>query len=160
MIDLADHRMASRQGLRRGRQLGKADSDDEVLGVHEWLRDRAERIERGEKIITYRELRRILARFGFEIENAGQNSAEVVRYVKVKRGILRRREELARQKIATIGYRDEGTTVAKGEVKRIRQDCKLTEEDGCDSQSFYSTGERIGSFVLRYRRVLRRLGRR
>jgi hypothetical protein len=45
-----------------------------------WLRSRADRVLRGEKIITYRDLKRILESFDYSLENPKNNSIDVVRY--------------------------------------------------------------------------------
>jgi hypothetical protein len=42
-------------------------------------------------------------------------------------------------------------------IKALRRLCKLTEEDGYDTGSFYEGADSIDVFVNRYRTVLRRL---
>lgn len=153
MLALADHKLVKRQD-------GKRDmSDQEVEALSKWLRNRSARLSTGERPITYRQLRRILTGYRIEIENAGQNHAELARYEDVPAGLFRREVKRRRNRIATIGYRDEGTQLSKAEVKKIREICHLTEADGVDSNMFYSSGEIVDSFVNRYRKVLRRLAK-
>jgi death-on-curing protein len=146
MLAIADHRL----GIR---------ADDEVQAIYRWLRQSASRIERGERVLTYRQLRQALGQFNIEVEVVGGNRAELVRYEERPAGILRRHTERVRVKIAGIGYRDEGTDIPKSEIKKIREVCALDEQQGVDSRAFYSTGVVVDAFVCRYRRVLHRLAR-
>jgi death on curing protein len=158
MIKIADHRFGLREDRRRDRNVGTRRSpDDEVQAIYKWLRERAQRIERGERVITYRQLRQALNQFNIEVEVMDANRAELVRYEERKTGLLRRRTERVQVKIAIIGYRDEGTDIPKSEIKRIREVCGLTEDKGVDSRAFYSTGVVVDDFICRYRRVLHRL---
>jgi death-on-curing protein len=153
---IADHRFGAFAD-RRG-HFPRLAADEQVALLSQWLKKRVARVTKGERPITYRQLRRILSAFNIALENTGQNSAELVRYVEARRGILGRRT-LVRQRIATIGYRDDGTALTKAQLKDIRRLCRLREEDGVDSSMFYTTGEVIDAFVNRYRTVLRRLAR-
>ena len=156
MIALADHRF----GLRDGRKTdGRRSADEEVDAIYKWLRPNADKIERGERVITYRQLRKALGQFNITIDVASGNQADLFRHEPRVVGVFRRRQETVRVKIGTIGYRDEGTDIPKSEVKRIRELCGLTEDKGVDSRSFYSTGVVVDAFVCRYRRVLQRLAR-
>jgi death on curing protein len=153
MLSIADHKLIKKPNERHDI------SDDEVEAIARWLRKRTAKVSKGERPITYRQLRRILSGYGIEMENAGQNQAELVRYKNERVGIFKKRTERRRHKVATIGYRDEGTQLSKGEVKNIRELCGLTEADGVDSNMFYASGEIIDSFVNNYRKLLRRLAR-
>lgn len=156
MVAIADHRMGLREDSRLGD--GQRSADGEVSAIYKWLRERARRIERGERVITYRQLRHALGQFDIEVEISGSNRATLYRDVEQPGGVFRR-AKLVRTKIGDIGYRDEGTDIAKSEMKHIRRLCGLTEEDGVDSHAFYSKGVVVDDFVCRYRRVLRRLAK-
>ncbi len=157
MLAIADHRLGIRDGQKTDGV--RRSSDDEVSAIYRWLRPYAGKIERGERVISYRQLRKALAQFNITIEVTSGNQAELVRYEQRTVGLFRSRQERVRVKIGTIGYRDEGTDIPKSEVKRIRELCGLTEDKGVDSRSFYSTGVVVDNFVCRYRRVLHRLAR-
>jgi len=158
MLAIADHRLGIREDDRTTDGVRRS-SDEEVQAIYRWLRPYAEKIERGERVITYRQLRKALGQFSITIEVTSGNQAELVRYEQRTVGIFRKRQEKIRVKFGNIGYRDEGTDIAKSEIKRIRELCGLTEGKGVDSRSFYSTGVVVDAFVCRYRRVLHRLAR-
>jgi death-on-curing family protein len=158
MIAIADHQLAfEKDRRRRAVGAGRPSPDEEVESIYRWLRERAPRIERGEKVITYRQLRQALAGHGIEVEVVDGNRADLVRYEDRTTGFLRRRTERVRVRLGTVGYRNEGTALSKSEMKAIRQVCGLTEERGVDSRAFYSTGVVVDTFVCKYRRVLQRL---
>lgn len=158
MIAIADHTLGLRDDHRhRTTKRARRSADDEVQAIYRWLRQGAKHIERGERVLSYRQLRRALAQFSIELEVTGSNRATLVRYEERTSGLLRRRTERVRVKIADTGYRDEGTDIPKSEMKRIREACGLTEANGVDSHAFYSTGVVLDAFICRYRRVLLRL---
>ena len=133
--------------------------DQEVKAIAKWLEDKAEKLKRGERIVTNREIRRILRSFSFETENPVGNTIEIVKYEKRRRGLLRR-EEVVRQHITTIPYPGDSKDVAVQRIKEIRKICRLCEEDGVDSTAFYDRTVVIDVFINRYRTILRRLANR
>lgn len=135
-------------------------ADAEVAAVAAWIRKRAEKKSRGERQITYRDLRRLLGQFGFELESDSHrgNSISIFRLIEEKR--LLRRPKLVRKRIGAVGYRDEGTLVSIKDIKKVRELCELDEEHGIDSSAFYDQAAIIDSFINKYRRTLRRLARR
>lgn len=161
MIAIADHKLASEKDRRRrGEEAGRPSPDEEVQSIFRWLRERAERIERGERVITYRQLRQALAQFNIEVAVVDANRAELARFEERMSGLpFLRKAQRVRVKLATVGYRDEGTDIPKSELKRIRELCGLTEQKGVDSRAFYSTGVVVDAFICRYRRVLQRLAK-
>jgi hypothetical protein len=160
MIRVASHT----QGIRRRRKFGSKPpvhrkQDDEVAALERWLRAKAARLSRGERLITYKELRRILETFDYYLENPMGNSIDIVRHETVTKGIFRRKTIVVSKRIGNIGWPGENREMAKKEVRRIREICHLREEDGVDSDSFYDYVLVIDSFVNKYRKVLRALAK-
>jgi death-on-curing protein len=156
MLDLAKGILSLSSHERRRESPPKAAADDEVEALARWLSARAGKLSRGERRVTYRQLRRILKHHEYDFGEIQGNSIAVLRrretvvfFIKKKRWT----------RIGTIGYHDEGTFVAMKELKRLRTMCRLREEDGVDSESFYDMEESVDAFVNQYRTVLRRLGR-
>jgi death on curing protein len=159
MLGIADHTLGIRvDPRRRDRPLPQRTADDEVAAIKTWLKKRAEQVRRGERPITYRQLRQILGKFGLTLENPNSNTIEVFKNEHRRSGLLRR-DRTVKTRIATIGYRDEGTEVSFRDLKNIRDLCSLTEDHGVDSQAFYGDADVIDAFVIRYRAVLRRLAK-
>lgn len=162
VIGVANHRFGMRVNPRKSRGAPdlRLSSDDQVKLVSEWLGKRAQRVVRGERQLTYRELRRLLENFGFYLENPDRNHIEIVRYEEERVGLIRKRIERVRKRIGSIGYPGDHQVVGTKEIKRIRQLCKLTEPNGIDSAAFYDRAAVIDEFVNKYRTLLRRLARR
>ena len=161
MLALAAHRINVRQDKRkRDAPTPWPNTDDEVAGLAIWLKKRVKRLQRGEKQINFRELRRCLEKFEYTLTNAQHNSLDVCRIDTVRTGFLRRQKATRLKRIGAIGYRDEGTFVSMKDLKRVRRLCRLCEEDGVDSEAFYGEAEAIDGFVNKYRTVLRRLARK
>jgi death-on-curing protein len=158
MLSIAGHNLASKYG-KKSKAITTVSSDSEVEALGRWLRDRADRVRRGEKIISYRELKQILKGFNYYLENPKNNSIDVVRHETVKKGFLSTRIVQVSKRIGSIAWPGETREVALKEIKRIRDLCRLREEDGVDSDSFYSYSVVVDSFVNRYRTVLRRLAK-
>jgi death-on-curing family protein len=161
IIALADHRIVSL--VKGGKAPAKTDADEDVAALTAWLEKRAKKPQRGEKQITYRELRRILNRFDFDLAvpaSGKGNHRDLIKRETRTTGLLRKRTEAIEKRIGSIGYRDEGTFVALGDLKRVRMICGLRVEDGVDSGRFYDDDAVIDSFISRYRTILRKLARK
>lgn len=159
MLKVASHTLLGSIDKRAKNPKVQASADEEVQKIARWLRERTDRVRRGERQITYREMRRILERFGYKLERPNNNMIEVVRYTEEEKGILRRRVERVRKHVGTIGWPGESREMAISDIKKVRQMCRLCEEDGVDSDAFYNETAVIDSFVNRYRSLLRRLAK-
>jgi death-on-curing family protein len=140
--------------------LKNKESDPEVKFISKWLRDNTRRIDKRTYEITYRELKQILSKFNFEIENIGQNKADIIQKVKVKKGFLFKKESEETVKIGTIGFHSWGSKVPHGTVKQARRLTKLTHDDGYDSAAFFKGVDPMQQLIAGYREPLIRLADR
>lgn len=74
-VEIAEMEIVKRS---RFRELEKDEADPEVKYISVWLRRNTRGIDDREYTITYRELRRILQRYGFVLENPNNNSIDLV----------------------------------------------------------------------------------
>jgi death-on-curing protein len=144
---------------RRRTEATRYHADHQVAELTKWLSARVERVTRGERPITYRQLRQLLPHHGYVMGEITSNAVEIRRVETVRRGLIRREEISVERSVGRIGYRNEGEEVSLKTLKELRRLCKLTEEDGVDSRAFYEGADVIDAFVNRYRTVLRRLAR-
>lgn len=159
MLGIANHSVGMRTDPRRRDKIpARRTADQEVAAIRDWLRERAEKLRRGEQLLTFRQLRQCLGRFGISLENPHSNSIDVVR-TETKTRLFRREKQVVKKRLGSIGYRDEGTEVSLRDLKVLREMCKLREQDGVDSDAFYDSADVIDAFVNRYRTVLRRLAK-
>jgi death-on-curing protein len=158
MLDIANHSLGFRPDPRRpDKTAPRRPADDEVNEIRSWISERVHKVRRGERPVTFRQLRQILGRFGLTLDDPNNNGIGVFK-TEVKRGLFRR-QTTERRQIATIGYRDEGTEVSLKDLKHLRDICGLSEADGVDTDAFYKGTDVVDSFVNRYRTVLRRLAK-
>ncbi len=145
---------------RRVRRPRRVSSDDEVAVISKWLKTKVGSLRRGERNITYRELKRVLEEFGFQLENPTRNMIEVIKYEEeVTRGLLGKRRVTVRRKFGNVPRPGDNSDIGINEIKRVREMCHLREEDGVDSDCFYTQTAMIDAFVNRYRTLLRKLAR-
>jgi len=133
-------------------------ADREVLSMAHWICRNSRQIQRGERIIKWKDLRKVLAKFDCEIGSPlPGNKIRVERAVLVKGRLGFRRKELI---VIKAGYRTDGTDVDANQLNRIRRELRLSEADGIDSEQFYGSDPReLDSFINEYRTLLRRLAR-
>ena len=160
MIAVADHsilRNVIKVGRNTERVPRRGTPDEEVKAVADWLRSRIGSITRGEKPITYRELRQILGNFDFSLDARSNGKIDIFR-IETRRTLLLRKTR--KKTLMALRWPGEGRTVPINEIKHIRQTLKLCEEDGVTSDSFYAKGVRVDRFINDYRVVLRKLASR
>jgi death-on-curing family protein len=161
MLSVATHSLGQRRLDRRQRRKvrtpPRSTSDQEVRAISRWLEPRVVEVKRGEREITYKQLDRILQRFGYHLAVPQKNSIGIYKMVR-KRGLLRG-ESLEPKRIGKVGFPGEGRVVGVPTVKQVRRMCRLTEEDGIDTVAFYEGADAINVFVNKYRTVLRRLAK-
>lgn len=152
VLFVAQHRLVSR---------GLPDfSDREVQAIAEWIWSNSRLIEKGDRVLTFRELRRNLGRLGCVLGTPlPGNRIRLERTITTPpRGILRRTQTVVLRH--TTGYRNEGSEVGRQQLADIRRELHLSEADGYDAAYFYGTDRREPDwFISEYRSLLRRLGR-
>ena len=153
VLQLAQHALAAgpRQEL----------ADREVLEVAKWLRARVRRIEKGDRLIKWRHLRRLLVNRGCvcdEVTGSG-NRIEISReIIRAKHGFLGRdKRHVLRSTLANVS---DGREIDKGALKRIRRELEVDEEHGIDAAAFYDDAPTSPSeFIKSYQQTLRRLAK-
>lgn len=160
-LRLADRTLSVRLDPRRPDKRPRAgDADDEVGALAEWLRRHVKEVVRGERRITYRELKRVLGRHGYQVMTPADNHVDVVRLRSERVGpFFNRRTRTVTERVARIGWPDGGRIVSMRDLKLVRRMCRLTEEDGVDSSAFYDDEAVVDGFINHYRTILRRLAK-
>lgn len=153
MIKVAGHGFAERTSRTR------ADvSDLEIEQMTKWIRKRTRRVENGERLITFRELKTILQAHDYRLEDLNNNSVDVVKYEEEKIW-LGLRTQTKRVRVMRMSYPGDGKTVGRGLLRDLRKRCGLSEVEGVDSKMFYAKSRPADYFVATYRRTLRRLAK-
>jgi death-on-curing protein len=153
MLAVANHGIAEWVAERLNLDIefgpNEGDADVEVRMMATWLDRYAAPVTRGERRVSYRVLRLLLKPFNFELANPAKSFIRVIHTDPVSGKV---------SNIDSIYYPGENRDVEVAVMKRVRKRCKLTEEDGVDSDVFYyQNGSPVDEFINRYRLVLRRL---
>lgn len=157
--------VASKQLSRfpRYRDLTKRDEDPEVRFLSHYLRQNTRKIDRQQYFVTYRELDKILRRYGAWMENPNNNTIDVMRRIKVEKrvGIFSKpRSELETHRVCKLGFPGWTRQVGKGRLKYIRQQLNLMPADGVDSQAFFKDLDDMTVLLELYEGALKRLADR
>jgi death-on-curing protein len=162
IIEVADHSFGVRIDPRKKNSsaVKRRRSDEEVAAIANWIYKRIAKVERGERQITYRELRRVLGRFGYSLENPKGNSIDVIKHETRVKGVFRKEKIVVSKRINSISYPGDTRFVTVRDLKHARRICNLREEDGIDSLAFYDEDAVLDTFINEYRTILRRLAHR
>ncbi len=159
MLNVASHKIGISRDKRRRRPERRRDTDEEVAAISAWLSRRVDRVARGEKEVTYRDLNIIIQRFGYSLSSPKNNSIDIVKQETITKGLVRKKTVEVSKRVGNIPYPGERKIVSVRTIKYVRKLCKLTEEDGVDSDAFYYDTAILYGFVNKYRKVLRHLAR-
>ncbi len=136
-------------------------SDIEVQKMGAWITSRSRKIQRSERIVTYKELERRLRSFDVYFENDSGNYANVYRTFRVRKrkGIFG--SEIVEEKrfIANIPYFKDSRHVGRKLIRTIRKSGNLMPEDGVDSDLFYGNETSPDEFIMKYKKTLKRLAK-
>lgn len=157
MLSIAKHEVVHTK-IKTSHPLQRPHADEEVEAIAEWLLQRVKPLNRGERQITYKQLRKILANHKYELDDPYGNAIKIYRLVEEKP--LFRAPRIARQHVGSVGYPRESVIVSIANIKLVRRICKLTEEDGVDSDAFYGNGAIVDTFINQHRKILQRLANR
>lgn len=134
---------------------GRARADEEVEELRRWIRRHSRPQTRGERVITYRQLRRILGRFGYDMKDPKDNTIDVIKVTTEKRlGMMRTVKHRT-----NIAYPGDNYQINKQTMKDIRERLGLSDRDGFDADAFYDHRTRVDMFIVTYQSLLRRLAK-
>ena len=151
MIKIASHHFAPKRARYDS-------SDTEIKLLASWLFKNTRKMRKGEKVVTFRELRKILRTYHYEMENPQKNYIDIVKYERKRSSIFGKKERVG-SRVLKIPYPREGQVVGKKVLKSVREKCKLTEKEGYDSEIFYRAEPPIDQFIIHYKKTLIRLAR-
>jgi death-on-curing family protein len=133
-------------------------ADREVLAISAWIFEHSRAIAKGERPIKWRELRKVLTRWGCTLEGPLPGNKMKVRRVVKRRALFGRTKQ--QELIFHAWYGGEGREVGPSHLHYLRQSLELDDTAGCDSGYFYGSDPREpDEFIAQYRNVLKRLAK-
>ncbi|QEE24750.1 type II toxin-antitoxin system death-on-curing family toxin [Rhodanobacter glycinis] len=154
-VDIADHKLDKYPRYRSIKKSGRKDS--EVLFIADHIERKSRKIDRTNYSITYRELDRILHKFGYKLDNPSGNYIDLIRAEQRRKIFSWGKKEQVDVKLAQIGFPGWKSQVNAGAVKTIRKAARLSAEDGFDSKTFYQGADPTQSIIAEYAAPLERL---
>lgn len=130
-------------------------ADDEVEAIRAWLLKNTRKLDKPERRITYRDLRKKLESFGFKLDNPKGNVIAVYRRVRRRNLLLQKQEQWKR--IGSIPFPGDGKMVSRRDMKYVRELCGLDHKHGYDSRVFYEGADPVDRWINDYRSVLVKL---
>ena len=149
VLRVAQHRLVPKG---KGQQ-----SDREVVAIADWICQHGRPIQRGERPLRWRDLRKKLEQLGCVVgPPLPGNKVKIQRTVNEKLWGIPRTRKLK----VTSGYRNDGAEADVNTLNHIRRELRLDEKCGVDSEHFYGKDRQLpDEFIAQYRPLLRRLGR-
>jgi len=153
MLNIARHNFAAEKKPMFGDIEIMPNPDKEVQTITKWLKSRARKITRGERVIRYRDLEAIVNRFEVFVIKKDGNTVNIYR---PKRGFF---GVTSLSRLYTYHNPGDGREVPTGIIKAVRDHLNLTERDGVDTIAFYDRQKGIDEFIQEHRSILRLLAR-
>lgn len=158
LVEIAEDGIKNRA---RYKDYEKNYEDPEVKYIAKWLRQNTREYDSRQYIVTFKELKRILNQFGFDLDNPQKNYIDVVQYKPAPRiPFFVKNPKNIKVKIGKVGFPGWTRQVNRGDLKYIRGVTKLNPENGVDSQAFYNGADPLNQLIAEYREPLRRLADR
>lgn len=145
--------------LHKSLALNRITADQEVLLITEWLKRNTRPVDKRERPLTFRQLRKILCRFECEFEDPKKNFIKIRRVVSVRKSFLGVYYPTTAVLTKALSYPSEHFQLTPNSIREIRQELQLTENDGVDSRTFYDFDGTVDSLLCQYRGLLKRLAR-
>jgi death-on-curing protein len=158
-VEIADNQLMK---YARYKELVKSgDPDPEVKFISWYLRKNTRQIDKKDHVITFRDLQRILSRYGYKLANPFRNHIDIIK-VETKQPVLALfgKERIVETKVGQIGFPRLTAEVGKGAIKTVREVTKLTPENGVDSASFFNGVDDMQSLITTYHQPLMSLASR
>ena len=135
-------------------------ADREMSKLAKWINQHSRKIEKGELVIKWHELKRILRKFEVEMENTGSGGSFIDLTRTHSESKNRRVRKSRQRKLYTqVNFTSDGRDVSRNTISKIRKDLKLDEINGTDSRDFYSKGSAPDMIIHEYQRILNRLAK-
>jgi len=135
--------------------------DSEALGIAKWLHDNSREIERGNRQIPFRVLRKILNSYGCSMStsDSGGSRMNISRTIEEKKffGFGPPKEKTL---YTQVFYEGEGREAKRDTIQKIRADLYLDEKYGIDAKAFYENAPfSADDFIIQYKETLHRLAK-
>ncbi len=157
-VEVADNLLVR---YARFRELVKdKEEDPEVKFISKYLKDNTRDVDSKSHSITYRELKKILNRYGYDFSSPKGNYIDVIRVGTRKKFFGLFGSEPSETRVCQIGFPRWTDEVGRAALKEVRESTNLSARDGVDSAAFYKGLDPMQSLIATYNRPLMNLASR
>jgi prophage maintenance system killer protein len=156
-VEIADNKL--KKYARYKQLLKSGESDPEVKFISKYLRDKTRQLDNKSYSITYRELQKILHRYGFKMANPSGNYIDIIGTERRSKFLGLYTEEVD-VRVCQIGFPRWTAEVGKAALKTVREATGLSGRDGVDSAAFFNGLDPMQSLIATYNRPLMSLANR
>lgn len=136
-------------------------SDPEVRFISWFIKSNTRKIDKVDCAITYRQLQKILRRYGFDLRHPSKNYINIVQIRKRKKILGLFGQEIEEEiKLGQIGFPRWGAQIGKSALKTAREVTQLTADHGVDSAAFFHGVDSMQSLIGVYQQPLMNLASR
>lgn len=153
-VKVADNDLRSYPEYKKFKK--KNPKDTEVKFIAYFLKRSTRKRDKAHYTITFKQLKKILNRFNYDIEPAGKGHANIIKLPSFSRWWGQRQGT----KVAQIGFPRWTAQVNREALKTVRKKCKLSHDYGVDSKTFFKGEEVLHCLAAKYRKPLQRLADR
>jgi len=156
-VEIADRKL---EKYPRYRDLKKSHPEPEVMFIADYLKRRSRKLDSQYYTITYRELDKRLAEFGYRLMHPSGNYIDIFRVQQRRRLFGFGEKEQINVRVCQVGFPGWKSQVGQGAIATIRRQARLTAEHGFDSKTFYKGADPVHSLIAEYAGPLERLAHR
>ena len=133
----------------------KGNTDPEVRTISWFLKKNTRKMDKKFHSITYKKLRTILNRHGYDLQNPSNNKIDIVP-IEERREMLKiwKKKEKIGAKVAQVGFPGWTKQVGKGAINTVRKATNLTADYGFDSSTFFKGEDPIDCLISHYQEPL------
>ncbi len=137
------------------------EQNPETKYIAHYLKNNTRRVDKRNYIITYRQLKNILQKFGFSLENPNNNHIDIVRIEQRRKifNVIGPKEQVD-VKVGQIGFPSWTAQVNQGAMATVRKVTRLTPDNGVDSAAFFKGEDPINCLIAEYQNPLIALANR
>ena len=157
-VEIADNKIERRSKYK---EIKKTSLDPEIEYIAHFLKSRVRNVDKQYYAVTFRDLKRILNGFGFDLQNPHHNRIDIVRIEERRKvfGIIGPKEKVF-AKVGRIGFPNWSRKVSKSDIKLARKCTFLLPEFGIDSATFFKKADPIRCLIAGFNVQLERLANR
>ena len=158
-VDIADGIPLRNKKSRRGRGSQSEQDEAMVRAIADFFKKSTVRTDTRDRVITYRQLKRCLAKFDINLSQSQRASfADVVYSRQIdKTSFFFLKTSTVQEEKFQIAFPGWGREVPKSAVADIRRRARLTPSDGVSSEEFFGDSDPIETLIATYHGPLLRL---